>query len=187
MMHCILQFQLNDVDTINFYLYEDVNDLYYWDSELKITFKDNHKEIVLFNDYIIEGIGTLNNVLTSLLNNTMNIEQRFLNKGFGHYFNKELHKTVTTEEYHEEDPSSSYSLWEAKGWGTWVYNLDSEIYFEISPIYKWHFSEGDNDREYIPFDKFIDGYKIYKNLIIDKTKAQEWLEKCEKIFENMKK
>ncbi len=186
MMRSILQFEINDVEKINFYVYEDIDDLIFYNSEIKIIFKDDKKEIILFDDYITEGIGTLNNLLICLLNNKMKIEERFINNGLGCYFNKELHKTVT-EDHCEEDPSLAYSLWNAKGWGTWAYNLDEKICFEISPVYKWHFCESTNDSEYIPFDKYIDSYKIHKNFIIDKKKAQEWQEKCEKILANIKK
>jgi len=67
-------------------------------------------------------------------------------------------------------------LFSATFWNTWIYNKDGNIYLEITPSYRWHFSEPEKDEDYVSYDEFIKKFKPLTIFEIDKERAREWLE-----------
>lgn len=58
---------------------------------------------------------------------------------------------------------------------TWLYNKNGAIFFEITPLYKWHHSEPKKNEKYISYDEFIKNYKPLVIIKLENKVAKSWL------------
>lgn len=62
----------------------------------------------------------------------------------------------------------------------WIYEKEGKIFFEITPIYKWHYRDPEPEAEgYITFGEFIKNYKPYVIAELSIETVREWLRQVE--------
>ena len=133
------------------------------------------------DDFATEAITSLKNQLKKALNFELHIQNEYINKGIGYYYNIYVNKLWTTDAQSLVDPSQNFSLWSTPthiGIETFMYNIDDKIYIEISPIYKWNCDYPENESEYETFDNFLNNYKPIDIVSIDRSVAERWLDFC---------
>ncbi len=164
-------------DKFNYY-YEATEKLHMFD-KVTIILKEGNKEVIIFNDILMEGIIRLENRLKSALNNELDLPA-FVDIGnLGYYYNTDTKNGQDSLEY------SKYWLWSTQGPQTWSYNKDNKIYLEIVPTYSWLFSDAKEGDNYITFDAFMKTYKPIAVEEIDRATVQKWIEQCKEILNTM--
>ncbi|MEI4803840.1 hypothetical protein WAZ07_21925 [Bacillus sp. FJAT-51639] len=162
-------------------------DIYRYD-EIEILIQSSVLEHKLYgDDFIIEAISALNNLLEKVIENKLNFHESLIGKEIGYLCN---------EYYHDENQWLVYEdnvwvglkhhLWGTKEYDTWLYNMDNKIFIEVTPIYKWHFDELEDENQFITYDQFLHGYKTCYVGEITKETALNWLKKCKKIIQIIK-
>lgn len=135
---------------------------------------------------MIEGIKTFWTALNRAIESNLQISNLEEYKSIGFLWNKYCNE-LNTENQAINDLTLSYCLWSTNstiGTDTWIYNIDSKIFIEVSQTYRWHFDDpvGLN---HITYDQFIAEYKPIDVLEIDNSTAKEWLKICEEILNNL--
>ena len=80
-------------------------------------------------------------------------------------------------------------LWETRGdfnpvLETWLYNNEnSEIVLEITPSYRWHFSDPAPDEEYVSYEEFMRNYQPLLFRIISVKIAKQWIRQIEELLQ----
>lgn len=109
------------------------------------------------NDFINEAVKQLYNLLTRAMNNELQLNKEFVDKGVGYYHNIYLHELFTTDHTDIYNPAEKIIVWSTPtevGIETYIYNIDGEIYLEISPFYKWDSDYPDDENEYQTFEEY---------------------------------
>lgn len=65
---------------------------------------------------------------------------------------------------------------------TWLFNQNDKIYLEITPVYKWHTSDPENDPNFISHEEFVCEYKPIALVEISKSRAQELLTEIQQVL-----
>lgn len=158
----------------------------YTEIEEKVILADN----VYGSEYLYESINTL----ITCIDLAMKGEREFpkdldTDKGICYYMNiwrNNLPERVMDNT--PEDPAKNLWLWStSEGAQTFLYNINSEIYIEISSSYKWFNTEPEECEEFINFEEFIKNYHMITRFKIDKNKVEEWKELSNGILNILKK
>ncbi|NPC91884.1 hypothetical protein HOO54_06465 [Bacillus sp. WMMC1349] len=148
---------------------------------------ENNVVCKLGNDILLEILSSLNNILLRVIKE----EHAFYEPdSVGYNWNKWIYSLPEEPEEGEEevDVYSDYWIWSTKKTGTWLYKYDEkDIVLEISPIYRWHFEEPENNLDYVSFKEFINDYKVILRKKIDFKIAKDWQAECQRYMELIKK
>lgn len=148
--------------------------------------KDNIDYDLFINDFISEAIKSLNSLLNKALNSELQIKSEYVERGIGYYHNIYSHELWTTDKLDIDDPAENFLIWSTPshvGIETYIYNIQDEIYIEISPIYKWNSDYPDDEREYETFEDFISQHQIIGIININREVALQWQKKCFEVLE----
>ncbi|MCA1294988.1 hypothetical protein LBW89_18405 [Paenibacillus sp. alder61] len=129
------------------------------------------------NDFINEAVKQLYNLLTRAMNNELQLNKEFVDKGVGYYHNIYLHELFTTDNRDIYDPAEKIIVWSTPtevGIETYIYNIDGEIYLEISPFYKWDSDYPDDEDEYQTFEEYINQHQMIDLIHIRRDVAVQW-------------
>ncbi|GIO84679.1 hypothetical protein J25TS5_16110 [Paenibacillus faecis] len=129
------------------------------------------------NDFINEAVKQLYNLLTRAMNNELQLNKEFVDKGVGYYHNIYLHELFTTDNKDIDDPAEKIIVWSTPtevGIETYIYNIDGEIYLEISPFYKWDSDYPDDENEYQTFEEYINQHQTIDLIHIRRNVAVQW-------------
>lgn len=129
------------------------------------------------NDFINEAVKQLYNLLTRAMNNELQLNKEFVDKGVGYYHNIYLHELFTTDNKDIDDPAEKIIVWSTPtevGIETYIYNIDGEIYLEISPFYKWDSDYPDDENEYQTFEEYINQHQMIDLIHIRREVAVQW-------------
>lgn len=168
---------------------ENENHHNYLFDEITVYYYIEDKCIILFNDFLCEGIKALFNITSKLLNNNLNVDRSDFPKGIGYQWNLFNNSLANDMESEIEDTTMPYSLWSTTskyGNETWMYSSNGIIYFEASKNYKWHFDDPREGEDFITFTEFIAKYEPYDVVQVTIKNIEEWNMKCKEIIENMK-
>jgi hypothetical protein len=155
-------------------------------SEVKIVYNYLNSEIILFKDFLIEGI----KALQTTLNKAIEFELQAINltekRGVGFLYNEYCNK-LSSKNQDIADLTETFHIWStdsAIGIDTWIYNVGEQIYFEVSPTYRWHFDEP-TDLDYKTYEQFRSEYAAIDIIEINKSTALDWLNKCKDILDKI--
>ncbi len=174
-MRNIIDFQINQKTIFRVVGNDDFTSF----SEVEIIYNMNN-EIILFKDFLIEGIKVLRTTLYKAIESRLQTFDLGERKSMGFLWNDYCSK-LNTGNQGVDDLVTPFHLWSTNstlGFDTWIYNISDKIFIEISPTYKWHFDElpGSN---YITYDQFISKYAPIDIFEIDKSTAKDWFKICE--------
>ncbi|RRJ65500.1 hypothetical protein EHV15_23210 [Paenibacillus oralis] len=91
------------------------------------------------SDFINEAVKQLYNLLARTMNNELQLNKDFVDQGVGYFHNIYAHELWTNDNLDIDDPAEEFLVWSTPtevGIESYIYNIDDEIYLEISPIYK---------------------------------------------------
>ncbi|ALS00081.1 hypothetical protein ATZ33_01380 [Enterococcus silesiacus] len=145
----------------------------YFHDETTIKYLDSKREIILFKDSLHEGLESLKNMLLLSLNNELPVSEKTFLTGVGYEWNIYYHNL---DEFSEEDPTELYSLWSVSpeiGSASWIYNRNSQIFFEISPQYLWDFIDSNVNEEQTTFEEFMESYTFDAQFSLDRKVCME--------------
>jgi len=165
------------------------NDEIFLSDEIEIAYYNQEKKLVLYEDLLCEGIRSLQKITQKTLNGELEIEEKYFSKGIGYEWNI-ISNRIANGELDTIDITSPYTLWSTSNkyaTVTWIYSFEGEIYFEVSPQYKWNYCEPEEDENFISFEEFIQNYQFYIKIKIDKDTFISWDEKANEILEKTKK
>ncbi|GAE90687.1 hypothetical protein [Acetivibrio straminisolvens] len=187
-MH-LIDLEISKIQSIRIYLPCKKEDIKPFDIVSIEYIKEQIEYDLYVDDFATEAITSLKNQLKKALNFELQIQNEYINKGIGYYYNIYVNKLWTTDAQSLVDPSRNFSLWSTPthiGIETIIYNVQNKIYIEISPIYKWNCDYPDDEKEYETFDDFLNNYRPIGIVAIDKSAAIKWLETCNEIIEIFK-
>ncbi|WP_019636608.1 hypothetical protein [Paenibacillus fonticola] len=157
---------------------------------VSIKYFNDRGEYELFtNDFISEAIKTLNYSLTKALNFELQMNNEYIERGIGFYHNMYSHELWTDDNLDIDDPAENFIVWSSSsdiGIQTYIYNIQDEIYFEISRTYKWHSDYPDDETEYQTFEEYINQHEIIDVLKINQEIALKWNKKCTDLLKMLK-
>lgn len=162
---------------------EDINSFV----NVSIKYINGSIEYDLFvNDFITEALKSLNYSLTKALNFELQIKSDYIEKGIGYYHNIYSHELWTNDDLDIDDPAENFLVGSTPseiGIETYIYNIQDEIFLEISPIYKWNSDYPDDEKEYQTFDEYIKQHQIIDLIKIKQETALQWQKRCLEILE----
>ena len=170
-------------------LSENIEEENYFFDVITIYYFLKGDKIVLFQDFLGEGIKSFYNITSEILSNSLEISQRYITYGIGYEWNKSCDLIANDKNDDTIGILSKYSLWSTVnkyGYNTWMYIFQEKIYFEISKNYKWHFEEPEEGETFITFKEFMKEYKSFVIVEVKKEMVKEWNESCKRISESMK-
>ena len=149
---------------------------------ITIAYHENRRKYVLYtNDFVIESLRTAEFMLTKALNGELILHES-IDRDLGYLWNEYLKDKpgynfveVPLEKDSTMWVGQQYDLWWSRQCKTWLYNKDGDIYFEITPGYKWHFLKPKNNEKYISYGKFIKNYKPLVMVKLENKVAKIWL------------
>lgn len=156
--------------------------------EVSIFFRSMEREYILYaNDFLGEAIETFQRLLSKAFNGELELDNSIIEKGIGFISNEKFQnkpglKMIKGKEGHYWI-GDKYLIWDSMNYQTWIYNLNNEITFEITPTYQWHFEDFiSSNNEYLSYDEFKKNYKTCVVRKISKNMVKNWLDKCNNIL-----
>lgn len=170
-------FQLNTFEKIVIELEEPLS-VVNCCSQAQIVLYFENKNYNVREDSIRYYIDLFRTLLTKVINNEFQLHESII-EDIGYLGNESfqnkpylIYESCSDGEWVGE----KHSLWGGPGFATWLYNdIDKNIIFEITPFYKYHFSDSENALDYVPYEQWIKEYKPYLIKKIPREVAEQWL------------
>lgn len=135
------------------------------------------------DDFIIEAIVALNNLLEKVIDNKLGMPDSLPELEIGKLSNDSYQDLDDGLVYEEGNwIGTKYNVWSSNYYETWLYNKNGEIYLQVTPVYKWHFSEAKSKDNFSSYSQFVKEYKIIYKTKIERDNAIQWLNKCKEII-----
>lgn len=156
--------------------------------EVSISYRSKDEEYFLYgNDFISEAFLALQKLLKKAIDGELELHSSLVEKEIGFLSNENFQNrpglVMVEGKEGEFWVGDKYLLWDSMNYQTWIYNLNSEIAIEVTPTYKWHFDEPDEeDDEYMSYKEFRKNYKTCFVKTISKNVAKSWLNKCNDVL-----
>ncbi|OTN87644.1 hypothetical protein A5819_000090 [Enterococcus sp. 7E2_DIV0204] len=176
-MKLISTFKFSKTAFLSMYIVENAEQLSYF-SEVEIYYTNLELQLLLFKDYLGEGIKTLQTILQKTLNQELYINEKLLLNGLGYEYMIYL-KNISDDNFTVEDNTAQYLLWETvtsydKSNCSWLYNKNDAVIFEVTPLYKYFYEE---NVEINSFDTFLEKYESYAVEFLTIDQCKKWLNK----------
>lgn len=188
----LIELEISKTQSIRIYLPCKKEELESFDYVTIKYLKEQSEYILYDDDFIIAAIRPFKNLLEKALNLELQIKSEYINKGIGYYYNIYSNELSTTYDLSLVDPGENFIVWGTPshiGIETFIYNVQDQIYIEISPHYKWldgYPEDEDEAKEYVTFENFINNYQPIDIVAIDKSVAEKWLKFCCEMIEMLK-
>ena len=179
-------FRLSDTSKLIISTRPEQRPLYLF-SEVIFTLVTQNREIILYDDFICEGLKMFTALLKKAINGQLVLERSLCGKDLGLICNEYYHEVDDDNYVYSEkeiiDDFIKYQLWEVKNTittpsnydtNTWLYNHDNEIMLEVTPLYPHHCLETCSVETY---NEFIKQYTKIEAIAITKE-APSLLQKC---------
>ena len=170
-----IRLEVSDSQVILLYLPCDKKDIVLL-TDVSLTYWRDGKRVcdVFVRDYLNEAVKQLYHLLTEALNNELQLDDDFVEKGIGYFHNIYVHELWTNDDINQSDPADEFFVWSTStevGTETYIYNVDNEIYLEICPLYKWNCDYPDDEDEYQTFEEFLHHYQMIDLIHIERGTA----------------
>jgi hypothetical protein len=189
-------FKINDTEKIIIELKEPLDNVDCCYQECINFYKGNKNLCNFSTDTIRYNLKELASLLSQALENKLQLHKS-ITKDIGYLANEADQEKLGISYINHLWVGRRYALFggnlnEKTYLYSWIYNdKDSNIIFEITPKYKWHFSEPKKGESYIPYEEWIKTYKPFLIRKIPVEVACQWLDQAtsilNKIEENMAK
>lgn len=179
-MKLLNSYPLAENSSLEFYVEGTKNILPYDDLIIKYT--KNQKKWILYHDFMIEGFRVIQRKFPQLLTDSLELDSMLFNQGIGYRWNQISHE-IAEGNFDVENSTGSFMLWSMnarEGVASWVYNLNGEIFLEITPYYPWNYDEPDDEDDYITFQQFQKEYRKIDCIRLTKNMAGKILSDSEK-------
>lgn len=179
----ILTLKLNDDKLIEVIVDNDEENYYYFE-EVTIVYRNKNNSYILSKDFLCDNIVSFKNVASKALSGDLQLSEKLKERGIGYeyeYMSYEISNVDTTI----DDISSKYMVWSTSkqfNTMTFMYNLDKDIFMEITPICYWH--EDDISKE--EFMRIMIDYKPHDIILLNTASLKSFLKECEDIISRMK-
>lgn len=156
--------------------------------EVNIAYRGKNQEYILYsNDFISEALSVLQRLLKKAINGELELHSSIVDKGIGFLSNENFQNStdlvMLKGKEGEHWVGDKYLLWDSMRYQTWIYNINNEIVIEITPTYRWHFDEPNEENdEYITYEEFCKNYKTCFTKTISKSIAECWINQCQNIL-----
>ncbi|MBA3537478.1 MAG: hypothetical protein H0T84_12880 [Tatlockia sp.] len=156
-----------------------------------ITLNQGQQSYIVYQHHCIQiAMEYLNFLLNQAIKQKLQVHPSIVkNLGYlaNEYFNESPNEKLVLTENNQTWIGMNYSLWSPREVGTWIYNRDAEIFLEVTPLYRWHFSDPEEGENFITYEEFLKNYKLYLLFKLSKEVALEWLNKTEELLSIMKR
>jgi hypothetical protein len=143
---------------------------------VNICYYSADTEAYIGSSILFDVISDLEDACASALDNKREIPEQILVEGLGYHFNMEnesISQAYTNENEPYINPYNDCGVW-LRDYLTFLYNVNGDIYFEISPSY----DSFEEEEEKVPFEKWISDFKPLSIIHLDKNKVEELLKMC---------
>ena len=159
-----ITFDLNENQKIVFVLKCHLDQICRYESA-DVFFQDDSKKYKLYsNQFVGEVIKDLRFLLCFSLKFQMPLHKS-IKENLGYMLNEYMRNLPDERDkkrFVEKDDcwvGFDYLLCSTQEQDSWIYNKGKKVLFEITPHYKWHFSESKKSKSYIDYDDFAKNYK----------------------------
>ena len=148
-----------------------------------------NKKYLLMDDAVRYRICLFITLLTKVLNNEFQLHES-IKEDIGYLRNEEFQNKsgLVYEKSKTIDcwVGAKHSLWSGEGVSTWLYNdKKGNIIFEITPHYKYHFSDPEKTPNFMPYEEWAKNYKPYLIRIIPTDVAKQWLDLAHNVLKKI--
>ncbi|AQY51490.1 hypothetical protein PWEIH_14961 [Listeria weihenstephanensis FSL R9-0317] len=178
-----LYLSVNDQDRLELHIPSTEIDIHRYD-EIKILLKALHDTFTLYSeDFIIEAIVALKNLLEKVLNNELEVPDSLSKLEIGRLSN-DSYQDIEDDLIYEDANwiGTKFNVWSTNNLETWLYNKKGEIYIQVTPVYRWHFAKPKSNDKFSCYSQFVKEYKIIYKAKIERDNAIQWLNKCKEII-----
>jgi hypothetical protein len=172
---------INKQNKTNIYGYQ-AEGLHVFD-EVEVEYIHNNKTVILAKDIVRYIIDSFSISLEKSLKNELPLHESCTIGKVGYCFSQKRYMNKLEE---KDDIFSQYWVWSSpNNVQTWLYNVGSKMYLEISPTYPWLFSDPDEDESYVPFDEYMKNYKPIVIIELQESLVLAWINQCHKILQTI--
>ena len=155
--------------------------------QVKIFFYDNDTKYLLSeNDYFMPQIEPFYWRCKVILDEKRQLPP-FFNVDLGYLYNKYMQDDNKEEGVNDSVDLYHYLVCSGKKYAAWLYIKNDIIFLQITPIYKWHFNEDINDKNFISYENFSKNYKSFLTIEIPRRIIQKWEKKLKCIVDKLEK
>lgn len=182
-----IEVEVPDFENKSNYYYDPISTLNKFD-EVSVLLKSKETNTVVVIDIIQVIICSLYHYLKKALRNELLLPTSIYPGLLGASYNRDHYKNYSQDETLPSTFTVDYQqfwLWSSSDCiQSWMYNRDNKIYLEIGKVYE----PGSHDldiRDGKAFQEFMANYKPILFVEVSHERAQEWLQKCEKIIRDI--
>ncbi len=189
-MNRLITFPVNKDESIEIQRFSEDEEIHRYE-EISIVYKcGNIKYILYSNDFIIEALSALKTLLNKAINGELALHDSLIEKGIGFWSNENFQNNSGLVMIEGKEGQywvgDKYLLWDSVEYQTWIYNLKNEVAIEVTPTYRWHFDEPDEEaNDYMPYEKFRANYKTCFVRTFSLHIAKSWLNQCQDILNKL--
>jgi len=181
-----ITFAVNDGEKLLVFLDCALKNISQFDYMSAVYIKDNVCEQVIYsNDMVFDFIESLHDALTKSLSGEYMVYESS-NQDLGYLWNVYLNRSdnMYFSGQFEHWIGRRYLLWSLQGTACWLYKTNGVVYFEITPVYKWHSRDPEPEEEdaFISYEQFIKNYKPYMITEVSRDVVREWLRQTERLL-----
>ena len=155
-----------------------------FDSPVKVIFENQSKKYLLLDDILGYAITELSSHFCKVdeLELPLDLLEKEIGKSQNEYYHCCAEELPLQSLYLQEVDNiwigSKYCCFESKLFSTWLYKIKDKLYFKITPLFPWHFSE---EHEY-SYNDFQMKYEI----VYEKCLSANEVLQCQKAIDNIK-
>lgn len=185
-----IYFKIDKKSTTRFDLPTPVNDAFRYDEIQVILSAKNLKEIVLYEDFMIEALRAFKRVLERALDNRLQLHPS-ITKNIGYVWNECLHDDEVPMELDAVGNSfwvgQKHLIWNVRSSdaATWLYEKDVKFWLEVTLDYRWHFSDPKVGEEFITYEEFMRTNKPIALFEVSRETLGEWLERVKELLKTV--
>lgn len=175
-------------ECIKIVLPQPLEHIFRYDEVMVIFCGQDGTEYVLYrSDFIIQALRAMTYALNQTLNGKRLLDQS-IDKNIGYIWNQYLIDEKHNLKYSILPDGSKqwvgldYCLWNGFEFESWLYEKDSQIILEVTPLFRWnrYLPEEENQLSY---EKFMSIYKPAVVRVLSRETVSQWYKKAEKMLE----
>lgn len=175
-------------ECIKILLPQPLKHVFRYDDVAVIYHTQDEAEYILYrDDFIIQAIRALYYSLEAILNGERLLDES-IDKNIGYLWNQNLWDEKNNLKYVVLPTGSkrwvglNYCLWDGFEFESWLYEKDSLIVLEITPIFNWNRYLPEEENQLL-YEKFMSTYQPAVVRVLSKETILEWYKKADELLE----
>ncbi len=168
-----IKIKISCSDQIFFHRFDPVEIIFY-DKKIKY--------ILSQKDFLGPKIEPLCWFFTSAKDGKLELSES-INDDLGYLYNQKIYNESISSKENPDRRIHYFLMFNGNQYKTWFYTKKGSIFLQITPTYKWHFSDPKENEIFTPYEEFIKNYKSCLTIEIKKEVLSEWIKQSNEIMD----